>query len=101
MMAKTAAGPTPCLVGSGAIHAADERTSKWYEHSSGETPTKVVVEEAIVERESLSQWKEMIVDFFCLESLSPQGEPLVYCRTRRLPLRVSSLELVLPNTYFC
>ena len=29
MMAKTAAGPTPCFVGSEVIHAAMERTSKW------------------------------------------------------------------------
>lgn len=59
-----------------------------------------MVEEARVERVSLSQWKEIMVDFLSLEPLSPQGEPSVYCKTRRLPLRVSSLELVLPGTYF-
>ena len=51
-----------------------------------------------MERGSLSQWKEMIVDLRRLleeeeEDDSSQGEPFVYSRTKRRPRRWSVLEL--------
>lgn len=99
IMAKTAPGPTDCLAGSAVTQAALESTSKWYEHSSGSVPTKVAV--AWVARGSLSQWKEISVDFLRSEEdllsssseverfdFGPQGDPFVYCRTSLLPRTV-------------
>ena len=63
-------------------------------------PTNVAVASAWVARGSLSQWKEMIVDFVrCLDFSSlfspAQGDPPVYCRTSLRPRRTSSLALAL------
>lgn len=108
IMANTAAGPTPCFAGSAVVQASLERTSKVYAHSSGSTPTNVA--DVVVDRGSLSQWKDIIADFrrvplLLLSSslssssssshrfsdrfvLPPHGDPFVYCKTSLLPLSV-------------
>lgn len=89
------------------MQAALERTSKWYEHSSGSVPTNVRV--ACVARGSLSQWKEMRVDLRRgsgsvsldfkerFEELTSHGDPFVYCRTSLLPRNVRFEDCCLQN----